>query len=27
VLIDASKQPGFSIDRLRRAYQEQDEIH
>jgi regulator of RNase E activity RraA len=27
VLIDASKQPGFSIERLRRAYQEQDEIH
>jgi regulator of RNase E activity RraA len=27
VLIEASKQPGFSIDRLRRAYQEQDEIH
>ena len=27
VLIEASKQPGFSIERLRQAYQEQDEIH
>jgi len=27
VLIEASKQPGFSIDRLRQAYREQDEIH
>src|SRR5882762_12044945 len=27
VLIEASKQPGFSIERLRRAYREQDEIH
>jgi len=27
VLIEASKQPGFSIDRLRQAYKEQDEIH
>jgi regulator of RNase E activity RraA len=27
VLIDASRQPGFSIERLRQAYQEQDEIH
>src|SRR5438094_221486 len=27
VLIDASKQPGFSIERLRQAYREQDEIH
>ena len=27
VIIDASKQPGFSIERLRQAYREQDEIH
>ena len=27
VLIEASKQPGFSIERLRQAYREQDEIH
>ena len=27
VLIEASKQPGFSIDRLRQAFREQDEIH
>jgi regulator of RNase E activity RraA len=27
VIIEASKQPGFSIERLRRAYQEQDDIH
>ena len=27
VIIDASKQPGFSIERLRQAYNEQDEIH
>src|SRR5437762_595245 len=27
VLIEASKQPGFSVDRLRQAYREQDEIH
>ena len=27
VIIEASKQPGFSVDRLRQAYQEQDEIH
>jgi hypothetical protein len=27
VLIEASKQPGFSVDRLRQAYHEQDEIH
>jgi regulator of RNase E activity RraA len=27
VLIDAAKEPGFSIDRLRRAFAEQDEIH
>jgi regulator of RNase E activity RraA len=27
VLIEASKQPGFSVDRLRQAYQEQDDIH
>ncbi len=27
VLIDASKEPGFSIERLRRAFAEQDEIH
>jgi regulator of RNase E activity RraA len=27
VLIEASKQPGFSVERIRRAYQEQDEIH
>jgi regulator of RNase E activity RraA len=27
VVIDASKRPGFSIDDLRRAYQEVDEIH
>src|SRR2546421_9298218 len=27
VLIEASKQPGFSVDRLRQAYSEQDEIH
>jgi regulator of RNase E activity RraA len=27
VIIEASKQPGFSIERLRRAYSEQDEIH
>src|SRR5437588_7712665 len=27
VLIEASKQPGFSIDELRKAYSEQDEIH
>jgi len=27
VLIEASKQPGFSIDRLRQAYKEQDDIH
>src|SRR5437764_2266629 len=27
VLIEASKQPGFSIERLRQAYQEQDDIH
>src|SRR5438874_13405480 len=26
VLIEASKQPGFSVDRLRQAYPEQDEI-
>jgi hypothetical protein len=27
VLIEASKQRGFSVDRLRQAYREQDEIH
>jgi len=27
VLIDAARQPGFSIERLRQAYSEQDEIH
>jgi regulator of RNase E activity RraA len=27
VLIEASKRPGFSVARLRQAYQEQDEIH
>ena len=27
VLIEASKQPGFSIERLRQAYREQDDIH
>ena len=27
VIIEASKQPGFSIERLREAYKEQDEIH
>ena len=27
VLIESSKQPGFSIERLRQAYREQDEIH
>ena len=27
VLIDASKEPGFSVERLRHAFQEQDEIH
>ncbi len=27
VLIDASKRPGFSVERLREAYREQDEIH
>ncbi len=27
VIIEASKQPGFSIERLRQAYREQDEIH
>jgi len=27
VLIEASKQPGFSVDRLRQAYKEQDDIH
>jgi len=27
VIIEASKQPGFSVDRLRQAYKEQDEIH
>jgi regulator of RNase E activity RraA len=27
VLIDASKQPGFSIEHLRRAFREQEEIH
>jgi regulator of RNase E activity RraA len=27
VIIEASKQPGFSLERLRQAYQEQDEIH
>jgi len=27
VLIEASKQPGFSIERLRQAYRDQDEIH
>src|SRR5438477_514089 len=27
VLIEASKQPGFSVDQLRQAYREQDEIH
>ena len=27
VLIDASRQPGFSVERLRQAYREQDEIH
>ena len=27
VLIQASKQPGFSVDRLRQAYKEQDDIH
>jgi regulator of RNase E activity RraA len=27
VIIEASKQPGFSIDRLRQAFKEQDDIH
>jgi regulator of RNase E activity RraA len=27
VIIEASKQPGFSIERLRQAYREQDDIH
>ena len=27
VIIEASKQPGFSIERLRQAYKDQDEIH
>ena len=27
VMIEASKQPGFSIERLRQAFKEQDEIH
>jgi regulator of RNase E activity RraA len=27
VIIEASKQPGFSIERLRQAYKEQDDIH
>ena len=27
VIIEASRQPGFSIERLRQAYKEQDEIH
>ena len=27
VLIEASKRPGFSVDRIRDAYREQDEIH
>ena len=27
VIIEASKQPGFSIERLRQAFKEQDEIH
>jgi hypothetical protein len=27
VLIEASKQRGFSVDRLRQAYRDQDEIH
>jgi regulator of RNase E activity RraA len=27
VIIEASKQPGFSIEQLRRAFREQDEIH
>lgn len=27
VLIEASKQPGFSIERLRQAYKEQDDTH
>jgi regulator of RNase E activity RraA len=27
VIIEASKQPGFSVDRLRQAYKEQDDIH
>src|SRR5438128_6127303 len=27
VLIEASKQPGFSVDSLRQAYREHDEIH
>ncbi|MBV9967632.1 MAG: RraA family protein, partial [Alphaproteobacteria bacterium] len=27
VLIEASKQPGFSVERIRQAFREQDEIH
>ena len=27
VVIDAAKQPGFSVDRLRRAFDEQEDIH
>lgn len=27
VIIEASKEPGFSVARLRRAFAEQDEIH
>ena len=27
VIIEASKQPGFSIERLRQAFKEQDDIH
>jgi hypothetical protein len=27
VIIEASKQPGFSIERLRQAFKEQEDIH
>jgi regulator of RNase E activity RraA len=27
VVIDAARAPGFSVERLRRAFDEQDEIH
>jgi hypothetical protein len=27
VIIDAARAPSFSVERLRRAFEEQDEIH